>query len=119
MVPRSIFPFALAVVEKVQEPEPLAAFPFPSRFTAPALAAHVTRVGRTGEPSLVTRTAATTDLPALGVAGEIFARLTSSEVPPPPPPPPDVGAATVKRNDRLLSERSGSTSGDVTDAVTT
>ena len=113
--PRSVFPFALFGVLKRHEATPLAVLLAPFILTLPIEAEQVTRVGRTGEPPFVIRTAATTVEPAFGFAGvRVTALAVAAE-------PPDCGGGeevtTSNLNVRLLLERSGSGSDDVTDAV--
>ena len=123
--PRSVFPFALFGVLKRHEATPLAVLLAPFILTLPIEAEQVTRVGRTGEPPFVIRTAATTVEPAFGFAGESFTALVvAAALPPPPPeppplpePPPEVGSVTSNLNLAVLLEGSGSGSVGSTDAV--
>ena len=87
-LPASVLPFALCAILNEQEATPGAAFAAPLSFDPATVAEHLTPVGRTGEPSRLTRTDATTVEPAFGFAGASFAELAVTAAVPPPPPPP-------------------------------
>jgi len=97
MDPRSVLPLALLGGWKMQVAEPLLARGVPVSLAPASVPAHAIRVGRTGPPAAVTRTAATRADPAFGRTGVSFTVLavTDVEVPPPLEPPTDVGATST------------------------
>ena len=92
MDPRSVLPLALLGGWKMQVAEPLLARGVPVSLAPASVPAHAIRVGRTGAPAAVTRTAATRADPAFGRTGVSFTVLAVTDA---FESPPDVGATST------------------------
>ena len=116
--PLSTFPFAPRGVRYAQIALPSRARGVPLSLTTPIEPVHLTDVGVTGAPSVLTCTIALTPLPATGFVGVSFAALAETTgAPPPPPPPPDGSSVTRIVREDVLLERFGSVSDDSTIAA--